>query len=343
MGAIKIDQAGLPAGTPGQSRTDGLDDGSVVTLENVGPSGFTQFRLRWVPPEDDSAVVSLAPIVGNPDVWSFTPAAACYGTYLVELLEDGVSIETRVFGVRTPLRRLLIPALNEKASKLASLVNDGPDQVALSENNATDFGNAALDAVPYAGWWRAMAELYRVVETRSLPDGTIQNAPLAWQGSAWAESLFLRLALARGPDGGGIEMRASDAGGNATASVSAGGDPGTLLLLAAAWAFMQGGNGRYEQQAGDEFTPVHRFQTLAFGAVENLAMSAVPGPAPTIGFLGAAPVARPALDGATTQAHVDALVSALAQLGLVTDSRTGPGGIGPTELHTIRLIASYRE
>lgn len=164
MSAIKIDQAGLSAGVAGVSRTDGLANGELVLLENVAPSGFTQFRLLWVPPDDDSAVATLAPAPGNPDIWTFTPTAESYGTYLVELLEDGLRIDVRVFGIRTPGKRLLIPALNELASKLASLENDGPDQIALSQNNAIDFPEPALNALAYAGWWRAMHELYRIVE-----------------------------------------------------------------------------------------------------------------------------------------------------------------------------------
>jgi hypothetical protein len=163
MGQIKIDQAGLPPGTPGRSRTDGLDTGALVTLENVDPQGITTFRLLWGPPDDINVAPSLAPV--SADVWTFSPSAACYGTYIIELLEDGLPVERRIFGIRTPSKRLLIPAFNEQASKLASWLNDGPDQVALSQNNATDYGVDALDALAYAGWWRSQHELYLAVET----------------------------------------------------------------------------------------------------------------------------------------------------------------------------------
>ena len=162
MGQIQISQAGLATGTPGQSRTDGLDTGALVTLENVDPQGVTEFRLLWGPPDDTSAAASLAP--ASADVWTFSPSAGCYGTYIVELIEDGLSVERRVFGIRTPGKRLLIPALNEVASKLASWENDGPDQVALSQNNATDYDDPDLNALAYAGWWRSQHELYRAVE-----------------------------------------------------------------------------------------------------------------------------------------------------------------------------------
>src|SRR5688572_26239699 len=165
MGAIRISQAGLAPGEPGVSRTDGLDDGSLVTLEHVDPAGFTSFRFLWVPPNDTSAVATLAAAPGNPDVWTFTPSPGAWGTYLVELLQDGLVVDARIFGVRTPGKRLLIPALNERASKTASLENDGPDQIELSQNNAVDFPAAALNEHPYAGWWRALAELFAVVES----------------------------------------------------------------------------------------------------------------------------------------------------------------------------------
>lgn len=168
MGRIRIDQAGLPPGTPGKSRTDGKADGSLVTLINEDPSGFTQFRLLWGPPDDTTARSTLAP--SSPDVWTFSPTAGTYGSYIVELLEDGLPTETRIFGVRLPTSRLLVPGLNERASKTASWINDGDDQSELSQNNAVDFG-APLDAHDYAGWWRSQHELYSKVEALAASPG----------------------------------------------------------------------------------------------------------------------------------------------------------------------------
>jgi hypothetical protein len=160
---IKIDQAGLAPGVAGVSRTDGLETGALVTLENVGSEGVTEFRLLWGPPDDTTAENSLAP-TDNPDVWTFTPTAGCYGTYRIELIENGVSLEKRVFGVRTPIKGLLIPALNERGSRAASWANDGTDQIELSENNAVDFPDPILNPLSYSGWWRAEHELYLAVE-----------------------------------------------------------------------------------------------------------------------------------------------------------------------------------
>jgi hypothetical protein len=160
---IKIDQVGLPAGVAGVSRTDGLDTGALVTLTNTDPQGVTTFRLLWGPTDDVTAEASLAATV-DPDVWTFAPDAGCYGSYRIEMLEDGVPVERRIFGIRTPANGLLFPAFNELASRHASWANDGADQIELSENNAVDFNDADLNSLAYAGWWRSLVELYRAFE-----------------------------------------------------------------------------------------------------------------------------------------------------------------------------------
>jgi hypothetical protein len=160
---LKISQAGLSAGVAGRARTDGLATGALVTLENVGPGGVTSFHLLWGPPDDTTAAASLA-VTGNPNIWTFTPTVGCHDTYLIELREDGVPIERRIFGIRTVNNHLLIPAFNEGASRHATWENDGADQVALSDNNAVDFTDPLLNALNYAGYWRSLRELYKVVE-----------------------------------------------------------------------------------------------------------------------------------------------------------------------------------
>lgn len=160
---IKISQVGLPAGTPGVSRTDGLATGALVTLEDVEGTGNSSFHLLWGPPADTNSLASLAPSV-DPDIWTFTPTAGLYDTFLIELREHGVPVERRIFGIRTPNQHLLIPALNERASRHASWDNDGTDEIELSENNAVDFPDTSLNAYAYAGWWRSLRELYAVVE-----------------------------------------------------------------------------------------------------------------------------------------------------------------------------------
>jgi hypothetical protein len=172
---IKISQAGLSAGVAGRSRTDGLATGALVTLEDVSGTGSSTFHLLWVPVEDTTAIGSLA-VTGDPDIWTFSPMAAAYGSYDIELRVDGVPFERRIFGIRTPANQLLIPALNERASRHANRLNAGADQIELCEQNANDFPLAVLNSFRYAGWWRSLYELYRVVE---FGIGSIANNALA--------------------------------------------------------------------------------------------------------------------------------------------------------------------
>lgn len=169
-GKIRITQAGLSAGAIGRSRTDGLDTGATVTIENTGP-GPTEFRLLWVPLGDTTAAASLAATV-DPEIWEFEPTAECYGCYRIELIEAAGTPseyrEIRIFGVRTPNRQILIPAFNTKASKIASLENSGSDQVDASEDNSTDY-TGALATLDYTGTWRALHELAMAVDNGAVP------------------------------------------------------------------------------------------------------------------------------------------------------------------------------
>lgn len=166
MATFTIDQAGLPAGSADTSRTDGLDTGATVTLTVNSPAAASTFRFRllWTPPEDTTAVASLTPT--TPKVWTFSPTAGAYGTYRIELIVDeGLSTEersVRLLGVRLPTG-LLIPPLNTVADPTASLANAGGDVVAASEDNASDYAPAYLNAARYAGWWRALDQAIRAI------------------------------------------------------------------------------------------------------------------------------------------------------------------------------------
>jgi hypothetical protein len=164
---FRIDQAGLTTGVSGRSRTDGLLNGALVTLTNTS-GGTTLFRLLWVAVGDTTAVASLAPNSPGSNVWTFSPTANRPGTYRIELIKDqGLPTESKrelVFRVRTAVRGIAIPALNERADPKASLLNNGPEVVEASADNATDYGDAALAALDYAGWLRAVHELIVIVD-----------------------------------------------------------------------------------------------------------------------------------------------------------------------------------
>lgn len=171
---LQIDQDGLPAGTPGKSRTDGLDTGAEVTLTNTGLGTTTTFRLLWVPPGDTTAVASLA-ATEDPKVWTFEPTSEVYGSYRIELVENEGLVtekrERRVLVVRTPNLGLVIPALNERGSSKASLFEADAAIIEAAENNADDYEDEALNALPYAAWWRSIHELATAVDGFTAVEG----------------------------------------------------------------------------------------------------------------------------------------------------------------------------
>lgn len=166
---IRIDQVGLPAGVAGQSRSDGLDTGALVTLTSTGGGVTHTFTLLWVPDADTTAVSSLAP-TGTPSVWTFTPDTGVFGTYRIELIVDaGLPTEdrsVRLFSIRTAAKSLRIPALNERADPRATLDLDGVDQIESSEDNEPEAGGP-FAAGNYGGWYRSLRELYEAVEAGS--------------------------------------------------------------------------------------------------------------------------------------------------------------------------------
>lgn len=209
---FQISQVGLDAGAPGLSRTDGLADGSLVICTNTGAGATTLFRLLWTPPGDSTAVSTLGATV-DPKVWTFEPTPNCYGTYLVELVEnEGLSTEKterRALVVRTPNLGLVIPAFGERADRNASLVLDGAAQVEAADNNADDYADAELNARRYAGWWRSMHELAIALDTLELTPGP--EGPEGPEGPPGPE----------GPAGGGAGViRDTFLGGAAPSSSS---------------------------------------------------------------------------------------------------------------------------
>lgn len=141
MGAqFRIDQDGLAEGTPDFARTDGLDDGSEVTLVHTG-GVFTSasFRILSTPSADTTARTTLTRGSYQPGagicVYTFTPTAGVYGSYLIEETVDGRTVE-RVFAIRTPNRGLLIPAWNATSDPNAYMGGgDGPAQVKRGSQN----------------------------------------------------------------------------------------------------------------------------------------------------------------------------------------------------------------
>jgi len=150
---MKIDQVGLPAGTDGRSRSDGLATGALVTLTAITAGTTHKFELLWVPPGDVNAVASLA-ATGVPSVWTFTPTAGVYGTYRIKhTVDEGLGTEDatiRTFGIRNPCG-VLVPAFNEKADEDASLITPPADLAEIIENSENN-ELSAISGLRWAGW-----------------------------------------------------------------------------------------------------------------------------------------------------------------------------------------------
>ena len=301
---LRIDQAGLSDGEAGRSRTDGKADGSLVTVTNTG-SGTTTFRLLWTPPGDTTAVTSLA-ATGDPKVWTFSPMASRYGTYLIELIQNIGTInevrERRTLGIRTPVRGLLVPALNERGDMRASLVEPGTGE--LADNNAEDYPDADLNALPFAAWWRAMHELVIAVDAAdTLVANTIRSffGEVTIFGAAWPD----------GVNGGRLYL----SGASSSLSHNDGGEVEVSSALGGTMRIAPFGHFTMPTNA------THLFGVEISGDLETAMLLGIVGGAPAVGFLGAAPVTRPSITGTTTQQQVDSLVAALEALGLVSDGR----------------------
>ncbi len=159
-----INQDGLPPGTVGVSRSDGLRDGSLVTVTYSGP-GQATFTLLWAPEDDTTASSSFS---NGSNEATFTPdSTSIGGTYRIHCIVNNNGIFTedvRLFAIRT-VHGLRIPALNERADSTASLVNRGADIIQNSEFNEPSPGRFSRG--DYGGWYSSWVGLVRKVEQLS--------------------------------------------------------------------------------------------------------------------------------------------------------------------------------
>ena len=169
---ILIEQSGQPAGVPGRSRSDGIA-GITVTVHSNGSGTTHNARLLWVPSDDTTAVASFTQT--GPTTWTFTPQSSTYGTYRIELVVDQFtpteSRQVRTFVVRAPVSGLIVPALNESASPVASLAQYTVAEIGACESNEP-YGKYTSGSAN--GWLRSYEELVDLLETGlpSAPTGT---------------------------------------------------------------------------------------------------------------------------------------------------------------------------
>lgn len=152
----------------------------------------------------------------------------------------------------------------------------------------------------------------------SIPPGSYVGQPVQWDGSAYvplSPGLGLALLALQGVPGFG-QLTIQGDGGLVLASQSS-------IALDGDSVYVETGAANYAMATFPDRAGGHVFRTVGDdGATfaENLRMGSA-GLDPTIGFLGAAPVTRPSITGASTQDQLDSLVAALVALGLVTDDR----------------------
>ncbi|MCI4340173.1 MAG: hypothetical protein L3J73_02755 [Thermoplasmata archaeon] len=172
IASMTLDQAGLsPAGTAGKARLDGKIDGSLVTLASVGAGATHRFQLLYWPPTDTTANASLTRTGAT--TFTFSPTAAAYGPYLVELIVDeGLGTEVRqhrVFGVPSPVWGIVPPALNERGSSAASLILTGAALLQALED--TDRNVDPSEANSVEGWQRCLVQIVAALEAIGLGGG----------------------------------------------------------------------------------------------------------------------------------------------------------------------------
>lgn len=148
------------------------------------------------------------------------------------------------------------------------------------------------------------AVLQDVTPGTVLPDGEYDGEPFVWNGVEWGPQNIVRVQAIQAPGAGdGIQIAADHVEfivtndwtvqSNASSNFIVLDTTGMLLFADAG------------QTIGVVIDGLDRFRADATG----------------IGFLGAAPVARQSITGATEQQQIDSIVAALVALGLATDDR----------------------
>lgn len=186
---MQIDQVGTPAGEAGFARDDGLATGATVTLKSLAHKSTFRFRFKWVgltPNPDTTSVASLVQF--GADSYTFSPTAAVYGSWLIELITDeGTANEdrnTKVWAVVQP-GGIRIPAPNEKGDPEAAIFRNGPQQIVRTDFNKKEASGPWMLGRTVS-WWR---ELSFLIYRYSTGPGPLLFTPIKVAGYAaqWSE------------------------------------------------------------------------------------------------------------------------------------------------------------
>lgn len=137
-----------------------------------------------------------------------------------------------------------------------------------------------------------------------LPDGTYPNQPLVWDGATWI------------PCAGNVAAQNFHAEGDNSVAISLP-TPVPTFPTVCLWTVE---TSTILSVARDADAGENIFNVVG-GPGNPLSCVAHDANPPQIGFLGALPVAKQEITGATTQDQVDSIVLALVTLGLVIDAR----------------------
>jgi hypothetical protein len=150
---ITINQAGKPAGIPGESRDD-LALGIPVTLSNHDNTGIIAWNWRLLAAPSESAAA-----IGTPTgaTCQFTPDVA--GSYLLQLLANGRIRQTAVAAVKTAFLGMRLPAEGEatelggwgQATNANLVALEGAVQSGGVPNHHARHENGGADEVNVAG------------------------------------------------------------------------------------------------------------------------------------------------------------------------------------------------
>lgn len=118
---LLLNQTGLPAGSNGFARTDGLNTGATVTISSVGVAQTHEARVLSFPETDTTTISTF--VQNSTTEWEFDPTSGIDGMWRIELVTDrGTAAEdrqVRVFGIRDG-NGYLFPSFGLVADPLAN-------------------------------------------------------------------------------------------------------------------------------------------------------------------------------------------------------------------------------
>ncbi len=197
---LLLDQAGLPAGSSGFARTDGLITGALVTVQSVGIATTHEARILTLDERDTTSLGSFTQISQDPPTWTFSPTAGVDGMIRIELVTDrGLASEdrqVRVFGIRDA-NGLLFPSYGLLSDPLANHPDLADAQKLLEFIQANEL-NEPTTLFPNGNPFGYQAELDKILRGGATGGAPTPSDTAFFYSDDFAEGL--RAAAADGPN-----------------------------------------------------------------------------------------------------------------------------------------------